>query len=308
MSYLGDFALGKTFDLKFTTVDDTGAPTTLSGTPAISIYPDNSTTEITAGITLSVDFDSRTGLNNVRVVATSGNGYAAGTNYSVVITTGTVGGTSVVGYVVGSFSLEARSALRPTTADRTLDVSAGGEADANVTQFGGSNGTFASGRPEVNATHIAGSSVSTSSAQIGVNVVNAAGTAWGSGAITDASIASNAFTSAKFAAGAFDAVWSVATRLLTAGTNIVLAKGTGVTGFNDPTATENADALLNRDMSAVSDTNSRSPLNALRFLRNKWEIGGGTLSVKKEDDSTDAWTSSVSTDAAAEPVIGSDPA
>jgi hypothetical protein len=31
-------------------------------------------------------------------------------------------------------------------------------------------------------------------------------------------------------------VWSVATRLLTAGTNIALAKGTGVTGFNDITA------------------------------------------------------------------------
>lgn len=32
------------------------------------------------------------------------------------------------------------------------------------------------------------------------------------------------------------AVWSAATRLLTAGTNIVLAKGTGVTGFNDLSA------------------------------------------------------------------------
>ncbi len=70
---------------------------------------------------------------------------------------------------------------------------------ANVTQFGGSNGTFASGRPEVNATHIAGSSVSTSSAQIGVNVVNAAGTAWGSGAITAASIATDAIGAAEVA-------------------------------------------------------------------------------------------------------------
>lgn len=104
---------------------------------------------------------------------------------------------------------------------------------ADVTQFNGTNGTFASGRPEVNTSHVAGSSVSTSSAQIGVNVVNAGGTAWGSGAITAASIASGALTSAKFAAGALDAVWSVTTRLLTAGTNIVLAKGTGVTGFND---------------------------------------------------------------------------
>lgn len=47
-------------------------------------------------------------------------------------------------------------------------------------------------------------------------------------AITDALL-----TAAKFAAGAFDAVWSVAVRILTAGTNIVLAKGVGVTGFTD---------------------------------------------------------------------------
>lgn len=33
-------------------------------------------------------------------------------------------------------------------------------------------------------------------------------------------------------------VWAVATRLLTAGTNIVLAKGIGITGFNDITAAE----------------------------------------------------------------------
>lgn len=38
-------------------------------------------------------------------------------------------------------------------------------------------------------------------------------------------------------------VWAVATRLLTAGTNIVLAKGTGITGFNDLSAAQvNAEA------------------------------------------------------------------
>ncbi len=37
----------------------------------------------------------------------------------------------------------------------------------------------------------------------------------------------------SFASSALDAVWSTSTRLLTAGTNIVLAKGVGVTGFND---------------------------------------------------------------------------
>jgi hypothetical protein len=75
-----------------------------------------------------------------------------------------------------------------------------------------------------------------------------------------------------------------------------------------PTATENADALLNRDMSAVSDTEARSPLNALRFLRNKWAVAAGTLTVRKEDDATPAWTAAVSSDASAEPIIGSDPA
>lgn len=75
-----------------------------------------------------------------------------------------------------------------------------------------------------------------------------------------------------------------------------------------PTATENADALLNRDMSAVSDTNARSPLNALRFLRNKWSVAGTTLTVTEEDDTTAAWTATVTADSGADPITGSDPA
>jgi len=110
--------------------------------------------------------------------------------------------------------------------------------DVSTTQFNGTAVTATAGRPEVNTTH-------------------AAGTAWGSGAITAASIASSAIadtkiatgalTAAKFAAGAIDAaalaadagteigtaVWATTTRVLTAGTNIALAKGVGVTGFND---------------------------------------------------------------------------
>lgn len=130
--YHGDFRLGDTLDIKFCTVSTTGAPTTLAGTPSVAAYPGNSTTEITAGITLTVDFDARTGMHNVRVVATSGNGYATATNYTLVITSGTVGGTSVVGYCVGSFSIENRSALMPATAARTLIVSAAGAADADA--------------------------------------------------------------------------------------------------------------------------------------------------------------------------------
>lgn len=68
-----------------------------------------------------------------------------------------------------------------------------------------------------------------------------------------------------------------------------------------------ADAFLKRDMSAVTGEAARSPLNALRFLRNRFVLSGGTLTVYKEDDSTSAWTAAVATDAAAEPIIGSDP-
>jgi len=87
----------------------TGAPAALGGTPAISVYKDNSTTESVAGVTLTPSFDTRTGLNHVRITtASDGAFYAGGSTFALVITTGTVGGTSVVGYVVGSFSLAHR--------------------------------------------------------------------------------------------------------------------------------------------------------------------------------------------------------
>ncbi len=82
-----------------------------------------------------------------------------------------------------------------------------------------------------------------------------------------------------------------------------------IAALSIPTATQNADALLNRDMSAVSDTNARSPLNALRHIRNKWDTTSnpGYVTVRKEDDTTEAWRAALSTDGAAEPITGSDP-
>jgi len=137
MTYRGDIRLDDTIDFKFTTRRfSTGAPFTLAGSPVISAYVGNGTTELTAGITLTADFDARTGLNNVRVVATAANGYAAGTNVQLVITAGTVDAISVVGEVVAEFSIEARSALMPTVVARKLDVSAGGEAGVDWANVG----------------------------------------------------------------------------------------------------------------------------------------------------------------------------
>jgi hypothetical protein len=215
--YHGDIRLGDTIDIKFCTVATTGAPTTLAGTPSVAAYPGNSTTEITAGITLTVDFDARTGMHNVRVVATSGNGYATATNYVLVITAGTVGGTSVVGYCVGSFSIENRSAVMPTTAGRTLDVSAGGEAGVDWANVG---------------------SPTTSNTLSGTTIGTA--TALGSGAVTAAAIAADAITAAKIADGAID--------------RATFAADTGLVSFRSNTAQAGAAGSITLDASASSTT------------------------------------------------------
>jgi hypothetical protein len=204
MAYLGDFTLGDTLDFKFNTVGTTGAPTTLAGTPVVSAYVGNSTTQITAGITLSVDFDGVTGLHNVRVGASGANGYAAQTNVDLVITAGTVGGTSVVGYVVGSFSIENRS-----------------------------------------------------------------------------------------------------TQAIKAQTDLIPAAPAAVGEI--PTAVQNADALLGRNVSGGSST-GRTVKQALHVLRNKSAVAAGTLTVFDTDDATSSWTATVSSDAAADPITGIDPA
>jgi len=76
-----------------------------------------------------------------------------------------------------------------------------------------------------------------------------------------------------------------------------------------PTAVQNADALLNRDLATGTDSGSttvRTVRQALRFLRNRWGISGGTLTVYKEDDTTESWSGAV-TQTAGDPVSQVDP-
>lgn len=101
-----DRTVEDTFYLAFTTrAFATGIPTILAGSPVISAYEDVGLTQITAGLTLGVDHDGITGLNMITIAATGANGFESGKDYQLVITTGTVGGVSVVGEVIGQFSL-----------------------------------------------------------------------------------------------------------------------------------------------------------------------------------------------------------
>lgn len=99
--------------------------------------------------------------------------------YYLDLTAGEMNGDAIVVQVK-------TSTVGAKTTDLYFYPAEDGDMRVNVVQFGSAAGTFSGGRPEVNTTH-------------------AAGTAWGSGAITAASIAADAITAAKVADGTIDA-------------------------------------------------------------------------------------------------------
>lgn len=177
----GNIPVGAVIPFPFDTfAASTGAPVTMSGLAVtdIEVYKGTSMTQRSSdnGFALmdtdGIDIDSRTGIHGFSIDTsdnTDAGFYAAGSFYWVVVDAITVD-SQTLRFIAGTFRLVAA------------------ESSAGV--------------PKVDLTHVSGSSVSTSSAQIGVNVVNAGGTAWGSGAITAASIATDAITNAKIAADA----------------------------------------------------------------------------------------------------------
>lgn len=223
MTWRGDIRLGDTVDVWFTTRNVSGVPTSLltsAGSPTgptISAFVGNSAVPIVSGITLTADLGGIAGLNVVRVVASSGNGFATATNVGLVISNGQVNSVSVIGEVVGGFSIENRSALMPTTAARTLDVSSTGEAGvdwANVgsptTTVGLTNTTISSSQVVASVTGAVGSvtgSVGSVTGSVG-SVTGSVGSVTGAvGSVTGSvgSIASGGITSGSFAAGAINA-------------------------------------------------------------------------------------------------------
>lgn len=265
------------------------------------------------------------------------------------------------------FVASAPGYLQPTTAGRTLDVSAGGEAGVDWANVGSPTTSLAltgttiavtqkvdvdtiKTNPVVNAgtitfpttatlastTNLTAGTLTTVTTATNVTTVNglAAGVitatslaadaitaakiadgaidaaTFASGAITAAAIAADAIGASELAADAVTEIQSGLSTLTAAGirTAVGLASANLDTQLDAlPTATENADALLKRDWTAVTGEAARCVLNALRFLRNKWAISGTTLTVTSEDDATTAWSATLTTAASADPVTGVDP-
>jgi hypothetical protein len=68
-----------------------------------------------------------------------------------------------------------------------------------------------------------------------------------------------------------------------------------------------ADAILTRDWTLIPMTADRSLLNAARFLRNKWFVSAGFLTVTEEDDATVAWVGVTTGTPGADPITAVDP-
>ena len=140
-----DITLEDTFYHDFTTrAFASGVPTVLSGTPVLSVIEENNATPITAGVSVSVDRASVVGLNEATIVATAANGYELGKNYSIYISTGTVDSVSVVGEVVGQFTV-ASSAAAVSLAAGVDVISVLGDATSATGMRDGWNGTGITG-------------------------------------------------------------------------------------------------------------------------------------------------------------------
>lgn len=315
---LGDYAVATPVPFKFTTVNASGVPTALSGSPAIVVYKDNSVTATTGGVTLTVSFNSVTGLNHVLIdTASDSTFYSSASSFDVVIATGTVNSLSVVGYVVGKFTIEKVAALRPTVAGRTFDVSAAGEGGVDWANVGSPTTTVGL----TNTSILAVSSpvgVSSNFDKTGYALTQAAydqavNQVWATPVRVVTSVSSPVGVASNYDKGNYT-MSTVGLQAIypAVGTHFVNATwATAVRRLDATGATEIADSVLDRDMAAGVDSGSttfRTLRQAVRFLRNKWSISGATLTVLKEDDSATSWTSTLATAVSANPITGSDPA
>lgn len=140
MVYLGDFPTGETIYIPFHTFDsnDPSASVTISDfvIADVVLYKNGGTTQrtSTSGFTLldtdGIDFDGVTGIHGVSIDTsdnTDAGFYAVGSDYWVKIGPITID-AATINFVAAIFSIDNRGLLRPTVAQRTLDITTTGGA------------------------------------------------------------------------------------------------------------------------------------------------------------------------------------
>jgi hypothetical protein len=247
---LGDIKVGRTLRFAFTT-DVNGQPTQLAGSPAVSVYKDASTAQSASGVTLTVDFDSITGLNHVAIdTSADGTFYSAGSDFAVVTTTGTVGGVAVMGQTIGEFSIENRVVNWAQVVSPTTVVGLTGTTVKTATDVETDTADIQTRLPAA----LVGGRMDANTQAMAAGVI--ASTTFAASAIDSAAIAVDDIGSSELAASA---------------------------------ANEIADATLARNVAGGSST-GRTVSEAVQMIRNKVAITGSnnpyTVTFYAEDDAT----------------------
>jgi hypothetical protein len=119
MKYLGNIAAGQTLSLLFATNDAAGAAVAPTTAGTVSVYKDDNTTQTTTGVSYTPSFDGIAGVNLVKIT-TSDAFYAAGHDYTVVLTGAVIDGETV-NAVLAAFAIEYRHPTPASNADGLLD-------------------------------------------------------------------------------------------------------------------------------------------------------------------------------------------
>jgi hypothetical protein len=270
---LDSYPSGSTIYANFHSFDSNGASITLTGLAVtdIEIYKNGSVTQRSSdnGYALldtdGIDFDGITGIHGISIDLSDNSDasfYTIGAQFTVVLSSVTID-TRTVNLVLGSFRIAAAE-------------SSSGTPKADVSHFGGTDGTFSSGRPEVNTTHAAGTawgSGAITAASIATGAIDAdaiadnaidAG-AIASDAITAAKIATGALTAAKFAAGAIDAAALAADAGTEIGTAVWATAARTLTALDEDSTTLDLDATI-RAAVGMASANLDTQLTAIDDL------------------------------------------
>lgn len=258
--FLGDYNTIETVKIPFNTFssNDPSASVTVTDLIAgdVEIHKDGNTTQRTSdnGVTVAIDFDSVTG-NHIISIDLSDNSdagfYSAGSRYQIRLEGITVDGATLNVWI-GTFSIGC--SLRPVTNGRTIAVNGSGAVTAGTvgdktgysltqafpTNFADLSITGTTGLIDITQTaanKIWSSTTRTLTAfstALALSVWNVLESAIVTGSSIGLKVKNNLdVVLSSRSSHTASAIWAVGTRLLTAGTNIVLAKGTGITGFND---------------------------------------------------------------------------
>jgi hypothetical protein len=105
---LGDYRQDSTIFFCWSTYDKNGSSITRTTNGTIKVYRDDGTSECTAGITDTEDFDGLTGIHNCKIDLSADAFYSPGHDYSVVLEGAMIDG-EIVNAQIASFSIENRS-------------------------------------------------------------------------------------------------------------------------------------------------------------------------------------------------------